>query len=273
MLALVLGRRLPGWAYMWTLAVAIYAAVKWLSWWRGRKVPHSAARSLAFLFLWPGMDAEAFLDGRTVVPPPSASAWVLGGLKTALGAALLWIGVRLVPPQHPFLRGWAGMLGLIFLLHFGSFDLLARAWQAAGICAEPIMRSPIRSQSLGEFWGKRWNLGFRQLSHDFLFRPALPKLGLAGATMLVFLASGIIHDLVISVPARAGYGLPTAYFLLQGLAALAERSATVRMLGLQSGLRGWLWTVLVTAGPAYLLFHPWFVARVILPFLVAIHAL
>ena len=165
------------------------------------------------------------------------------------------------------------MLGLIFLLHFGSFDLLARAWQAGGICAEPIMRSPILSQSLGEFWGKRWNLGFRQLSHDFLFRPALPKVGIAGATMLVFLASGLIHDLVISVPARAGYGLPTAYFLLQGLAALAERSAPAQALGLQSGIRGWLWTVLVTAAPAYCLFHPWFVMRVILPFLGAINAL
>ena len=165
------------------------------------------------------------------------------------------------------------MVGLVFLGHFGSFDLLARAWQAAGICAEPIMRSPIRSQSLGEFWGKRWNLSFRQFTHDFLFRPALPKLGVAGATMLVFLASGLIHDLVISVPARSGYGLPTAYFLLQGLGALAERSRAGRMLGLHSGGRGWLWTVLVTASPAYWLFHPWFVMRVMLPFLGAIHAL
>lgn len=165
------------------------------------------------------------------------------------------------------------MVGLIFLLHFGSFDLLARAWQAAGVCAEPIMRAPILSQSLGEFWGKRWNLGFRQLSHDFLFRPALPKLGVGGATMLVFFASGLIHELVISVPARAGYGLPTAYFLLQGLAALAERSYLGRLLGLQSGVSGRLWTVLVAAAPAYGLFHPWFVMRVIVPFMEAIRAL
>ena len=269
---MVLGRRLPAWAYMWALAVAIFAGVKWLSWWRGRRVPHPAWRSPAFLLLWPGMDAEAFLAAPPPNPPP-VPAWAAATLKTLLGAALLWVGVSHVPPQYSLLRGWVGMFGLVFLLHFGSFDLLARAWQWAGVSAEPIMRSPIRSQSLGEFWGKRWNLGFRQLSYDFLFRPALPRLGVAGATMLVFLASGLIHDLVISVPARAGYGLPTAYFLLQGLGALAERSRAGRMLGLQSGILGRLWTVLVTASPAYWLFHPWFVTRVMLPFLGAIHAL
>ncbi len=218
------------------------------------------------------MDAEAFLAGPAP-GRPTFLAWAEATFKTALGASLIWVGARHVPPEYPLLRGWVGMLGLILLLHFGSFDLLALAWQAAGIDAEPIMRSPIRSRSLGEFWGKRWNLGFRQLSHDFLFRPALPRLGVAGSTLLVFLASGIIHDLVISVPTRAGYGLPTAYFLLQGLAALVERSAPGRTLGLQSGARGWLWTVLVTASPAYWLFHPWFVMRVMLPFLGAIHAL
>ena len=257
---------------MWTVAVAIYAAVKWLGWWRARKVSHSATRSLAFLLLWPGMDAEAFLGARTHRLPP-ASAWVWAVLKTTFGAALLWVGTRHVPSQHPLLRGWTGMIGLIFLLHFGSFELMARAWQAAGICATPIMRSPVSSQSLGEFWGKRWNLGFRDLSHEFIFRPAASRTGIAAATMLVFLVSGIIHDLVISLPALAGYGLPTAYFLLQGLATLGERSTLGRKLRLQSGIRGRVWTVSVTAVPAYVLFHPWFVERVMLPFLAAIRAI
>ncbi len=91
--------------------------------------------------------------------------------------------------------------------------------------------------------------------------------------MLVFLFSGLIHELVISVPAQGGYGLPTGYFLLQGFGILFERSRTGRYLGLQSGLRGWMFMAAVTAGPIRWLFHMPFVIRVTLPFLRAIHAL
>jgi len=89
----------------------------------------------------------------------------------------------------------------------------------------------------------------------------------------VFLASGLIHDLVISLPAHGGYGLPTGYFILQGLGITLERSAAGRRLGLQRGFPGWLFMFVVAAGPAFWLFHPPFVLRVILPFMHAIRAL
>jgi alginate O-acetyltransferase complex protein AlgI len=88
----------------------------------------------------------------------------------------------------------------------------------------------------------------------------------------VFLISGIIHDLVITVPARGGYGLPTAYFLLQGAGLLLERSALGRSFGLGVGIRGRLYAYAVTAGPAFWLFPPVFVHRIILPMLAAIGA-
>jgi len=76
------------------------------------------------------------------------------------------------------LRGWAGMLGLILLLHFGTFQIVALFWQRFGVDAMPIMSAPLRSQSLSEFWGKRWNLAFRQLSYDF--GPLHKNLGVGG---------------------------------------------------------------------------------------------
>jgi len=96
--------------------------------------------------------------------------------------------------------------------------------------------------------------------------------GVVTAMLLSFLASGVIHDLVISVPARGGYGLPTCYFVLQGLGVLFERFLPGKRLGLSSGTRGWLFAVICAGAPAYLLFHPWFVRSVILPFLTAIGA-
>jgi predicted DCC family thiol-disulfide oxidoreductase YuxK len=106
-----------------------------------------------------------------------------------------------------------------------------------------------------------WVLGVKGL-----FARALPVLG-------VFLVSGLVHEIVITLPARGGYGLPTAYFLLQGLGLVFERSAFGRRLGLGAGLRGRLFAIVVAAAPAFWLFPPIFVRNIILPMLEAIGAL
>ena len=265
---------MPAWVFMWTLSFAIFLGLKWQTWWEARDhVPHSAGRSLAYLAAWPGMDAETFLDSGQVVPTPKFKEWLWATAKTAFGILLLWVIARRVPEPQALLRGWIGLFGLIFLLHFGSFHLIALFWQACAIAAQPIMSKPILSKTLSEFWGKRWNLGFRQLAYDLIFRPLHKQIGVAAASLLVFLASGVIHDLVISLPARGGYGLPTAYFILQGLGVTLERSGFGRRLGLQKGIAGRFFMLSVAAGPAFWLFHPPFVLRVIIPFMFAIRAL
>jgi Membrane bound O-acyl transferase family len=266
--------RLRPWEFMWALAFAIYAGLKWLTWWRARgSFPHPKWRSVAYLLAWPGMGADSFLDESRQASPPSRGPWIWAMTKTASGATLLWILARSVPAHFPLLRGWTGMFGLIFLLHFGSFEIIALLWQSLGVDAQPIMNFPLRSTSLTEFWGKRWNLGFRQLSHDLIFRPAAKAWGSGAAGLLVFVVSGLVHDLVISVPARGGYGLPTAYFVLQGFGVALERSVWGRRAGVWRGLRGWMFMAAFTAGPLFCLFHPPFVLHVIIPFMKAIHAL
>jgi hypothetical protein len=265
---------LPPWAFMWLLSFAIYFSLKWLTWYGARsRIDHTAWRSLAYLLAWPGMDAESFLDSRHRVLSPTPSMWLWGTFESVLGATLLWIVARPIPEEHPLLQGWTGMVGLILLLHFGTFHLAALFWRSFGIDAEPIMSSPTRSTSLGEFWGKRWNLGFREFAHDLIFRPLCRRVGTDLAGLGVFVVSGLIHDLVISLPARGGYGLPTLYFLLQGAGASAERSFLGKRAGLGKGIRGWCFMAVMLTAPLFGLFHPWFVMRVILPFMRAIHAL
>ncbi len=118
------------------------------------------------------------------------------------------------------------MVGLIMMLHFGLFALLALAWQRLGRQAPPLMRQPLLASSPSDFWGRRWNTAFHDLVATCLLPPLRRRFGLAGATMLIFVFSGLVHDLVISVPAGGGYGLPTLYFVLQGGAILLERSRT-----------------------------------------------
>jgi alginate O-acetyltransferase complex protein AlgI len=158
------------------------------------------------------------------------------------------------------------MIGLALVLHFGLMQLAALAWQRAGVMAEPLMRQPARSTSLAEFWGRRWNTGFRFLAHDLLFRRLVRGLGIGGATAVVFFVSGIIHDAVISIPARGGYGLPTVYFLLQLVGVLAERSDPLKWVG-RAPIFGWLYVFAFTVLPMPLLFHGPFIHNVVVPFL------
>ena len=270
--ACVFRSRWQPWQFMWLLSIAIFFGCKWQTWFVAREARARAglACSLGYLFLWPGMDANSFMSQNGPLRRPSAVEWMAAIAKTAAGAALVVLVARNPSAMPPLLAGWIAMLGLILLLHFGTFHILALLWQSVGVNAAPIMCSPVASTSLGEFWGRRWNIGFRELSHGLVFQPVRKRLGLMPATLAAFFASGLIHDFVISFPARGGYGLPTVYFLVQGIGVLLERSAIGRRLGLGSGMRGWLWVLLWAGTPAFLLFHPPFVRRVILPFVAAI---
>ena len=270
--AIALRAFLIPWVFMWLLTAAIFAGCKWQTWWEAREARRTRnwRRTAAYLLLWPGMDAKEFFQTGVEKRRFQPREWLAALVKVLAGVALIWVGTHVVSSSHPFLAGWAGMVGLVLFLHFGTFHLIALAWQCAGIRAEPIMQRPLESESLSQLWGKRWNLGFRKLSHTLVFRPLQRRFGTVAGTLGAFLASGLIHELVISVPARAGYGLPTAYFLAQGLGVIAERSEAGRRLGLGHGTRGWLWMALIAAGPVFCLFHPWFVMRVMLPFLHAI---
>lgn len=271
--AVLVRERMAAWAFMWVVALAIYAALKWASWWRSpMRARATVGRSIGYLVGWPGMDEEGFLDGDRRVTAPGLREWIWAVSKTALGAVLLWAVARRVPDGWPLVRGWVGLVGMVLLAHFGSFHVVALVWRRYGVDAVPIMAAPLGSASLSEFWGRRWNLGFRQLGHELIFRPLHSRVGVGGAGFLVFVASGLIHDFVISFPARGGYGLPTAYFVLQGAGVALERSRLGRRLGLRQGVRGWVFMALLTAGPAFWLFHPPFLRNVVLPFMHVVHA-
>jgi hypothetical protein len=216
------------------------------------------------------MDAESFLSGARPESLPSFHDWFAAAGKTLLGAAMVLTSARLALAHETLVVGWLGMVGLILFLHFGSFHLLALAWRRKNVDVQPLMGEPLRASSLVEFWGRRWNAAFHALARDVVFWPLARRFGAKPAAMAVFLASGLIHDLVISLPAGGGFGLPTAYFLLQGVATLFERSSLGRAAGLGHGWRGRTFTLAIAALPVFWLFHPPFVHHVILPMFIAI---
>ena len=261
------------WIFMWGMAFALYAGCKWLTY---RVASQGTAiqnpwRAVGYLLAWPGMDA-AFLKREKIPAKPLGAEWLFAVAKTILGSALLFRGTRVLLPDHPLAAGWLGMCCAVFILHFGLFHILSLVWRQAGVDAEPLMRLPLAATSLNDFWGKRWNAAFNELAFRFAYRPLRRRTNPTVATLGVFGLSGLIHELVISLPAHGGYGLPTAYFLIQGCGLVLERSPLGRRIGLGQGLRGRLFALAVTAGPAFWLFHPPFIRNVILPMFKAIGA-
>jgi alginate O-acetyltransferase complex protein AlgI len=257
---------------MWTLSVSIFWACKWITWRAAGIGRAPRARQAAYLFGWAGMDAPAFL-GSARVRTPGIDEWRRGTAMLVTGAALFFGVARLAGIARPVLAGWIGTVGLALALHFGLFQLLSCAWRRAGVDAAPLMRQPARSASLGEFWGRRWNTAFRDLTHRFVFRPLAPRLGVPAALLTAFISSGLLHDVVISWPAGGGFGGPTVFFAVQGLGILGERSRVGRRAGLGGGWRGRAFAAAMLALPLPLLFHVPFVTRIVVPFMDAVGAL
>ncbi|HJT81832.1 MAG TPA: DCC1-like thiol-disulfide oxidoreductase family protein, partial [Chthoniobacterales bacterium] len=268
--ALFVRNHVEPWLFMWLMVGAIFLGCKWFT-------LHVAAQNsrpaiihqLAYFLLWPDMDAGLFLGPKraksTLLAELPNIAAALG--KMALGALLLWGFARHF--THDLVAGWIGMIGLILIAHFGMFSLAAAGWRLRGRPARPIMNAPWKADKLAGFWGRRWNRAFQQLVIETVFRPMAGSIGVVRATLITFFISGLLHELVISLPAGAGYGLPTSYFLLQGWGMIAQRTPIAGRYRFNNRL----FTLFLVALPAFGLFHPPFVRGVIVPFMHAIGAL
>jgi alginate O-acetyltransferase complex protein AlgI len=271
--AIGVGAEVAPWARMWGVAFALFVFLKWLTWSRRSPRYSNVGRGMqiGYLFGWVGLDADEFCAPAAQQAHSTAREWLAALSHTLLAMGVLWGGIRFLPADRPIVIGAVGMAGIILLLHFGLFHLLALVWRCFSVVVQPIMRHPFASTSLADFWGRRWNRAYRRVSFEYFFRPFVRWIGPPIGTLLAFLASGLIHESVISYPADAGYGGPTAYFAIQGLALLLERTVLLQKF-MESPLRGWCYTAVFVVGPVGLLFHAPFLTRVIVPFLELIGA-
>ncbi|HEX7792740.1 MAG TPA: MBOAT family protein [Vicinamibacterales bacterium] len=263
----------PRWSLMWMLALAVYATSKALTWRTAHAMNAPKWRHAAYLFAWPGMDATAFMQANTTASCCRVAEWLRALFNLIAGILLLFVVARTLPSEHVYVAAWSGMVGLILMLHFGAFHLLSCFWRRLDLPARPLMNRPLASKSLSEFWGRRWNTAFRDLAHRFVFRPLTSRLGPRVGLVGGFLVSGLVHDLVISVPAGGGYGGPTMFFVIQGAAISLERSRLGKRMGLGRGTFGRSFVFAAVIAPLGLLFHRPFVIGVIVPFMHAIGAL
>jgi len=238
---------------------------------KGKPLTLTFKQWLAFTTGWAGMRAQPF-ETLGSVAVTGAWAMIRFGISRLLAGALLIGFAHLLVRQSLNLTfvyiAVSALLLVAFslILHFGLLSISAGTLRLRGIHAYYLFNKPATSVSLTEFWGKRWNLAFIEMTTITLLRPLRHKLGNAAALMLAFLFSGLLHELALSVPVNKGYGLPLLYFSVQGLLVILEKTLTlyrINFLQNKSIARAWVFFWLVTPMP--LLFHPAFLQEVVWP--------
>lgn len=133
----------------------------------------------------------------------------------------------------------------------GLFRIL---WLPSGRLVPAVNNSPWLAASLAEFWGRRWNRVIGDWLRQVVFVPRRrrPRSAMAAT----FLVSGVLHELLVSLPLQIVYGRNIwgwmlAYFLLQYGAIELERAVLFPFPLLR---RLFLW--LAVLGPAPLILNP-----------------
>lgn len=151
-----------------------------------------------------------------------------GLLRVLRGSAkaVCVVGLVAVSTAWPWL--WNSfVLRSLWCLLAGYFGATGAADVVSGLqmlvsghgCAETFVLPPL-ARSPGDFWGRRWNLVFRNVSHRVLFQRVARSRGVFAAGAAVFLWSIVAHEYL--VVATLGYtrGDMALFFGLQGALTL-----------------------------------------------------
>jgi alginate O-acetyltransferase complex protein AlgI len=220
----------------------------------------------AFSLGWFGMRPVLF-EKLPSPPLPYISFVITGISRMAIGIVLLYISVYI---ERNFISLYyasalALLVGLSMILHFGILNLSAASWRLSGVDVKELFRSPYKASSLKEFWGKRWNIAFSEMTSLIIYRPLKNSIGPTPAMLAAFFLSGILHEIAISFPVNAGFGLPLLYFVIHGIVMYAEGEIPFVKKIIGHRILSHVWVMLWLILPMPLLFHVQFIKYVLVP--------
>jgi hypothetical protein len=225
---------------------------------------------LAFATGWFGMRPRIFESLGAPALTGSRALIFSGILRLGIGFLFLvlakWTALNYNSYFSDLLITILLLAGISLMLHFGILNVSAGLWRLMGVDSKALFKAPLLSSSLSEFWGKRWNIAFSEMTALAIYRPLKDKTGIPMAMLLAFLFSGLLHEMAISVPVKAGYGLPLLYFFIHGVVMLLERQMQLR--GCPVDRHKWLgriWVICWILIPVSLLFHKAFIEEIIRP--------
>jgi hypothetical protein len=192
-----------------------------------------------FLIPFPVLSAVYPDHKRRLLRPESPWPQVvrLGGGIVGIIAALLALRAlsRIALVRSSFALNHAVMLPTFVLAIESLSRALCGLERLAGFDTTPIIRNAYLSRTVSEFW-RRYN----NRMHDWFYRNVFQATGGRRAPvrslLLVFLVSGLLHELMFALATSRLTGYQFAFFTIQGPAALA--SGHLERLARRGGLAG-----------------------------------
>jgi alginate O-acetyltransferase complex protein AlgI len=222
--------------------------------------PLNFAQWLCFCLGWVGMRPTLFERLRFANPVFEANELLIKALTRMLaGFIFLLVATFALPTELYYVRFYVLLIGLSLFLHFGILNLQAWWWNCWGATCSELFKSPLKSKSLHEFWGKRWNLAFSEMTAVLIYRPLKQSYSTSVALFIAFLFSGMLHEMAISFPVKYGIGMPMLYFFLHGILMLMEQQIPMLQKLLQNRWISRIWVIFWLIAPLPLLFHQEFV--------------
>lgn len=159
-------------------------------------------------------------------PPPRENMTRIG-IGLAMAAMGTIIGGFVFPfdfSTSPLLLEHAVKVSDLYLTASGAILAMTSTLRALGLKARDAFDRPFLAHSPADFW-RRYNRLVGQSFHENIFKRIGGFRAPVRATFVVFAVSALMHEYIFSIALMKVEGYQTAFFLLQGLGAIA----TLRM--------------------------------------------
>ncbi|KAF8675865.1 hypothetical protein HU200_047357 [Digitaria exilis] len=165
---------------------------------------------------------------------PSSSTPVAEFVRPCARSALLLTCLAAAYPYYT--SGWVPLYAVHYLycvqifltldLVFSSAALAAALVLGGGAAMERQFSAPLAVTSLGDFWGRQWNLMAVDLLRASAYDPVRARWGRDAGVVAAFLMSGLLHELLYwYLTLRRPTGEMLLFFMLHAASQIAERWA------------------------------------------------
>jgi hypothetical protein len=228
---------------------------------RGRSGPGSPLRAYYhFLIPFPVFSVAYPDHKRRLTRPDRPWPHVLriAGGTIVVASALLLLGVKRGSPRFrsSFVLDHVAVLAMFVVTIESISQALYGLERLAGYDVAPIIRGAYLSRSVSEFW-QRYNGRVHDWLYRNVFRPSGGRRRPVRGVALVFLVSGLFHEVMFDLATSKITGYQLAFFLLQAPPALASRwfERLARRPGIAGKLAAHGLTILFLAASSILFFR------------------